>query len=81
MVKAIRRDAGLRRIRIGASAGMDPVLNYYRARYDLGNWDAVNPALLTGSYDYYVLSQQDAGQLAQRHLRLVFRGTSLIVAR
>jgi hypothetical protein len=80
-VKAIRRDAGLRRIRIGASAGMDPVLNYYRARYDLGNWDAVNPAPLTGAYDYYVLSQQDAGLLAQRHLRLVFRGTSLIVAR
>ena len=80
-VKAIRRDAGLRRIRIGASAGMDPVLNYYRARYDLGNWDAVNPAPLTGSYDYYVLSQQDAGLLDQRHLRLVFRGTSLIVAR
>jgi hypothetical protein len=80
VVKAIRRDAGLRHIRIGASAGMEPVLNYYRARYRLGNWDAVNPQPLTGAYDYYVLSQQDAGLLDQRHLRLVFRGADLFVA-
>jgi hypothetical protein len=80
VVKAIRRDAGLRHIRIGASAGTEPVLNYYRARYGLGNWDAVDGKPLTGSYDYYVLSQQDAGLLEQRHLRLVFRDTNLIVA-
>jgi hypothetical protein len=80
MVKAIRSDAGLRHIRVAASAGMEPVLNYYRARYRLGNWDAVNPKPMTGSYDYYVLTQQDAGLVDQRHLRLVLRGTNLILA-
>lgn len=80
VVKAIRRDAGLRHIRIGAGAGMEPVLNYYRARYRLGNWEAVNLKPLTGAYDYCVLSQQDAGMLDQRHLRLVFRDANLIVA-
>jgi hypothetical protein len=80
VVRAIRRDAGPRHIRIGAGAGMEPILNYYRARYRLGNWDAVNSQPLAGSYDYYVLSQQDAGLLDQRHLHLVFRGTNFIVA-
>jgi hypothetical protein len=80
LVKAIRREAGLRHIRIGASAGMEQVLNYYRARYNLGKWDAVNPKPLAASYDYYVLSQQDAGLLEQRHLRLVFRDSNFIVA-
>jgi hypothetical protein len=80
VVKAIRRDAGLEHIRIGASAGMEPVLNYYRARYRLGNWDAVNLKPPAGTYDYYVLNQQDAGLLDQRHLRLVFRDSNFIVA-
>ncbi|HMC60752.1 MAG TPA: hypothetical protein VKJ01_16300, partial [Candidatus Solibacter sp.] len=81
MVKAIRRDAGLRHIRIGASPAIEPVLNYYRARYLLGNWDPVDGRAPAGSYDYYVLSRQDAGLVDQRHLRLVFRDGNLIVAR
>ncbi len=80
LVKAIRQNAGLRHIRIGAGPGIEAVLNYYRARYRLGNWDPVDGLALNGSYDYYVVKRRDEAVLEQRHLHVVFRDANLTVA-
>jgi len=81
VVKAIRRDAGRRPVRVGASQGLDEVLNYYRARYALGLWPPVQSGPGTGSFDYYALNHPDAGLVAARHLRVIWRDGSLTVAR
>ena len=86
VVKAIRQDAsstqaGRRPVRVGASQGLDEVLNYYRARYALGLWPPVQAAPGTGFFDYYALKCGDAGLVGERRLRVIWHDGSLTVAR
>jgi hypothetical protein len=81
LVRILRRDAGNRRIRIGASPALEPVLNFYRARYRLAAWEPVERKPLTGTFDYYVLTLPDAGLADERHLRVLYRDSGLVLAR
>jgi hypothetical protein len=81
VIKIIRQDSGWRAVRVGASPGLDQVLNYYRARYALGRWPPVQTGPGTGSFDYYALDQGDAGLVQERHLRVIWSDGSLTVAR
>lgn len=81
VVKAIRQDAHGRPVRVGASMGLDQVLNYYRARYALGAWAPVESGPGSRSFDYYALNQADAGLVAERRLQVIWRNGDLIVAR
>jgi hypothetical protein len=81
VIKAIRQDSGWRPVRVGASQGLDQVLNYYRARYALGLWPPVEAGPGTGAFDYYALSRRDASLIVERHLRVIWRDGNLTVAR
>jgi hypothetical protein len=81
VIKIIRQDSGWRAVRVGASPGLDQVLNYYRARYALGRWPPVQTGPGAGSFDYYALNQGDTGLVQERHLRVIWRDGSLTVAR
>lgn len=80
LVQALRRDARDRRIRIGASPAVEPVLNFYRARYRLSNWVPVERKPLTETFDYYVLTLSDAGLVDERHLHVIYRDSGLVLA-
>lgn len=80
LVKAIRKDAGPVPVRVAASPGWDQVLNYYRARYALGGW-TVQTGPGAGSFDYYVVNQEDARLMGEGHPRVVFRDGQVTVAR
>ena len=81
VIKAIRRDAPGRPVRIAASAGLDHVLNYYRVRYALGAWAPVSDALRSGSVEYYALTPADTTLVAERNLHVIWRDAYLTVAR
>jgi len=80
LVETLRRDAGPRRVRIGASPAAAPVLNFYRAHYKLRNWNDVASEPIEAA-DYYVLAPNDGVLISQRHMAVVFRGSWLTVAR
>jgi hypothetical protein len=81
LAKALRENAGTATVRVGASLAAEPVINYYRTRYRQGNWQRIERQPLTGIYDYYVLTADDAALVEQRHLHVLYRDTGLILAR
>jgi hypothetical protein len=80
LAKALRADAGKRRVRIGASPQVEPVLNYFRDRYGQGNWE-VEILPLAGRIDYYVLNQEDTRLIQERDLKVIYRDAGLVLAR
>ncbi len=80
IAKALRADAGQRAVRIAASPELEPIINYYRARYRQGNWTPVEPKPPTDGYDYYVLTTADAAFVERLHLRVLRRSPGLLLA-
>lgn len=80
IAKAIRRDAGQRRVRIAASPELEPIVNYYRTRYRQGNWERIGHKTPEPGYEYYVLTTADAGLVAQFHLQTIRRFPGLLLA-
>jgi hypothetical protein len=75
-VRALRADAGARHIRIGGSPELFPILNFYRARYRLSNWENLYPEA-PGPFDYYVLTPEaDATRL-----RTIYRNSMMTIAK
>jgi hypothetical protein len=81
LAKILREHAGTAAVRVGASLAAEPIINYYRTRYRQGNWQRIERQPLTGAYDYYVLTPDDAALLEQRHLHVLYRDAGLILAR
>ena len=81
LAKTLRENAGTAPVRVGASSAAEPVINYYRTRYRQGNWQRIERQPLTGTYDYYVLTADDAALVEQLHLHVLYRDTVLILAR
>jgi hypothetical protein len=80
LAKTLRAKAGQGVVRIGVSLAAEPILHYYRARYGQGNWQPIEPGPLTGTYDYYVLTPDDAALIEQRHLHVMYRDAGLTLA-
>jgi hypothetical protein len=80
LAKTLRVKAGRGVVRIGVSVAAEPILDYYRARYGQGNWQPIEPGPLTGTYDYYVLTPDDAALIEQRHLHVMYRDAGLTLA-
>jgi hypothetical protein len=80
LAKALRADAGQRGVRVGVSAPAEPILRYYRWRYRQANWAEIQP-VAAGSFDYYVLTAQDANLVGERNLKVLYRDPGLILAR
>jgi hypothetical protein len=80
-IQALRARAGNHYVHIGASPGVEPILNFYRAQYRLTNWDRAGRNLATGSFDYYLLEKGDAGLIEQRHLIVLYRDRDFVLAR
>ena len=81
MAKTLRENAGTAPVRVGASLAAEPIINYYRTRYRQGNWQRIERQPLTGTYDYYVLTPDDAALIEQRHLHVLYRDAGLTLAR
>jgi multisubunit Na+/H+ antiporter MnhB subunit len=81
LAKTLRADAGTAPVRVGASLAAEPVMNYYRTRYRQGNWQRIERQPLTGTYDYYVLTPDDAALVDQRHLHVLYHDAGLTLAR
>jgi hypothetical protein len=67
-------------VRIGVSLAAEPILSYYRMRYGQENWQSIDRGPLTGTYDYYVLTPDDAALIEQRHLHVMYRDAGLTLA-
>jgi hypothetical protein len=80
LAKTLREKAGLAPARIGVSPDAEPIMNYYRTRYRLGNWQLTEHQPVTGIYDYYVLTPADAALIVRRHLRVLYRDSGLTLA-
>ena len=80
LAKALRADAGQRGVRVGVSEAADPILRYYRWRYRQANWGEIQP-VGSGSFDYYVLTAQDASLVEKRGLRVLYRDPGLVLAK
>jgi hypothetical protein len=63
------------------SLAAEPVINYYRTRYRQANWQRIERQPLTGIYDYYVLTSDDAALIEQRHLHVLYRDAGVTLAR
>jgi hypothetical protein len=80
-IEALRATAGNSRVRIGASAGIEPILNFYRAQHRLTAWDRAGRNLTGGNFDYYLLAKEDSGLIEQRHLLVLYRDRDFVLAR
>jgi 4-amino-4-deoxy-L-arabinose transferase-like glycosyltransferase len=80
-IQVLRASAGSQHVRIGASPGIAPVLNFYRAQYRLRTWDRAERNLASGSFDYYLLAKGDTGLIEQRHLIVLYRDPDFVLAR
>ena len=80
LAKTLRGKAGRGAVRIGVSLGAEPILSYYRMRYGQANWQSIDRGPLTGTYDYYVLTPDDAALIEQRHLHVMYRDAGLTLA-
>jgi len=78
---ALRASAGTLPVRIGASAAVEPVANFYRAQHRLVSWSRVDRGLESGSLDYYLLARSDDAYVQQRHLIVLSRDADFVVAR
>ena len=80
VAKALRKDAGVRGVRVAVSRPAEPVLRYYRWRYRQANWEQIE-ALHGGSFDYYVLTAQDQDLIQMRGLKVLYRDAGLVLAK
>ena len=80
LAKTLRVKAAGGPARIAASLAVEPIINYYRARYGQANWQPVERQPPTGAYDFYVLTPADAALIQQRHLHVMYRDTGLTLA-
>jgi hypothetical protein len=81
LAKTLRENVGTASVRVGASPAAEPIINYYRTRYRQENWQRIEHQPLTGTYDYYVLTPDDAALLEQRHLHVLYHDVGLTLAR
>lgn len=61
-VEMLRGESGTRSILVAASAGVRPVLSFYRSRFRLVHWQ-----ISDGPADYYVVPEAGAGQMVVLH--------------
>jgi len=80
VAKALRKDAGVRGVRVAVSRPAEPILRYYRWRYRQANWSEIDP-LHGGGYDYYVLTAQDQDLIKMRGLKVLYRDAGLVLAK
>ena len=80
LAKTLRGKAGRSVVRIGVSLAAEPILSYYRMRYGQANWQSIEGGPLTGTYDYYVLTPDDAALIEERHLHVMYRDAGLTLA-
>jgi hypothetical protein len=81
LAKTLREKAGTGPVRIGASLAAESIMNYYRTRYRQANWQRIERQPLTGTYDYYVLTADDAALIEERHLHVLYHDAGLTLAR
>ncbi len=75
-IQALRSDAGSRHIRIGGSPELYPVVNFYRARYRLSNWENLYPEA-KAPFDYYVLTPASSDP----RLLTIYRNSMMIIGK
>ncbi|HWB87226.1 MAG TPA: hypothetical protein VG675_23990 [Bryobacteraceae bacterium] len=80
VVNVLRLKADSRMVRISASPELEPILNFYRLRYRLKNWQPVEPTTASRNSDYYVLFATEAGLIGEKHLRVFYRDGGLLLA-
>ena len=74
LAKTLRAAAAQKAVRIGASAGAAPILEFYKTRYRQGNWQGIGQGL-SGESDFYVLVVGE-GRLVG-HLHVLYRDAGL----
>jgi len=65
---------------IAASPALEPVINYYRARYRQGNWERVQHKAPERGYQYFALTAADAGLVERFQLRVLRRFPGMVLA-
>lgn len=78
---ALHSAAGADRIRIGATASAEPVVNFYRAQHRVTSWQRAERHIGPEHLDYYLLPAAEAGTVVQRHLIVLYRDVDFLVAR
>jgi hypothetical protein len=81
LVKAVRQEAPRQFIRVGASASIEPIVEFYKQRYGLGYWHVLEGESWTEPFDYYFLAPEDAALAEKRHLYVVARNSGVVAAR
>jgi hypothetical protein len=81
LAKTLREKVGTAPAHVGVSLAAEPIINYYRTRYRQENWQRIERQPLTGTYDYYVLTPDDAALVEQRHLHVLYHDAGLTLAR
>jgi hypothetical protein len=80
IAKTLRTEAGQRAVRVAASPALEPVVNYYRARYRQGNWSRVEHQAPQPGYDFYVLTASDSRLVPEFGLHVLRRTPGIILA-
>lgn len=80
-LRMLRASADNGRVQIGASAGIEPIVNFYRAQHRIATWERAGRNLVSGNFDYYLLTRSDVGVIEQRHLIVLYRDAGLVLAR
>jgi hypothetical protein len=80
-LRMLRASVGNSRVQIGASAGIEPIVNFYRAQHRIATWEQAGRNLVSGNFDYYLLTKSDAGLIEQRHLIVLYRDAGFVLAR
>jgi hypothetical protein len=81
LLPALRAATGSNRARIGASPGIEPIVNFYRAQHRVNTWEHIDQSLASGSFDYYVLAGTGSSLVEQRHLLVLYRDAGFTIAR
>jgi hypothetical protein len=79
-LQVLRMSAGSDRIRIGATPGVEPVVNFYRAQHRAGNWERARRDYSSEHFDYYLFPAAEAASAEQRHLIVIYRDADFVVA-
>ena len=77
----LRAEAGARPISVGASAPIEPIVNFDRAQYREIAWRRADRRLAADDFDFYLLTNADQDSLANLHLIVLYEDAGIVLAR
>jgi hypothetical protein len=78
-LRVLRASAGTKPIRIAATSAVEPVANFYRARWRASTWDRVTRDDSKDASDYYLLPASREHWATERHLIVLYRDVDFLL--